>query len=223
MVSLAGHQLVRLRPDGSSEFEWNAWDELKLDDWIESPRPDARDSAGRDFDHPNSIDFDRDGNYIVSFRRLGQVMKIDAETGAVIWRLGGRRNQFRFIGDPLGGFSAQHSARILPNGHILLYDNGARHHPPGSRAVEYALDTLAMSATMVWEFRPQPSLYTPGLGLVQRLVDGGTFIAFAQEGRVTEVGADGLVRWEAEVRVDGEPAVLYRLSRIRSLYRFVVP
>jgi hypothetical protein len=223
VTSLAGHQLVRLRPDGSTEFEWNSWNEVRLEDWIESPRPRARDSVGRDFDHPNSIDFDPEGNYLVSFRRLGQVMKIDGTTGAVLWRLGGSRNQFTFVNDPLGGFSAQHSARLLPNGHVLLYDNGPRHQPPESRAVEYAVDTAAMTATMVWEFRHQPTIYTPGLGLVQRLQDGGTFIAYGQEGRVTEVGPAGEVRWEAEVRVDGEPAVLYRLSRIASLYRFVAP
>jgi hypothetical protein len=83
-VSLAGHQLVRLRADGSTEFEWNAWDHLTFEEWIEPPRPGPADSTGRDFDHPNSLAFDRDGNYLVSFRNLAQVMKIDAETGAIL-------------------------------------------------------------------------------------------------------------------------------------------
>jgi len=169
------------------------------------------------------VDFDRDGNYIVSFRRLEQVIKIDATTGAIRWRLGGRRNQFTFHDDPLGGFSAQHSVRVLPNGHLLLYDNGTRHPEPESRAVEYSLDTVAMTATMVWEFRHLPPIYTPGLGLVQRLGDGGTFIAYGQQGRTTEVGPDGAIRGEAQLQVDGRRAVLYRLSRIASLYRFVPP
>jgi hypothetical protein len=71
----------------------------------------------------------------------------------------------------------------------------------------------------VWEFRHVPPIYTPGLGLVQRLGDGATFIAYGQAGRATEVGPDGGVRWEAELRIDGEPAVLYRMLRIASLYR----
>jgi hypothetical protein len=222
-VSLAGHQLVRLRPDGSTEFEWNAWDHLKVDEWIEPPRPDRGSATGRDFDHPNSLAFDHDGNYIVSFRNTGQVMKIDAVTAEVIWRLGGRRNEFTIARDPLGGFSAQHSARILPNGNLLLYDNGTRHEPPETRAVEYALDLAGMTARMVWEFRHVPAIYTNAVGSVQRLRNGNTFIGYALVGHGTEVGSDGIPRWEVDLSVDGEPAFVYRLVRIGSLYHFLEP
>ena len=57
--------------------------------WIEPPRPDPVNPEQPDYDHPNAIGFDRDGNYIVSWRNLGQVTKIDAQTGQVLWRLGG--------------------------------------------------------------------------------------------------------------------------------------
>ena len=222
-VSLAGHQLVRLRSDGSTEFEWNAWDHLGLDEWIEPPRPDPASTTDSDFDHPNSLGFDRDGNYIVSFRNTAQVMKIDAETGRVIWRLGGRRNEFTIIGDPLGGFSAQHSARILSNSNLLVYDNGTSHVPPETRAVEYALDLAQMTATMVWEFRHVPAIYTSAVGLVQRLHNGNTLIAYGWVGHATEVGPDGIPKWEVDLSVDGEPALVYRMVRIRSLYQYLEP
>jgi hypothetical protein len=220
---LAGHQLLRLRPDGSQEFEWNAWDHVGIDEWIEPPKPDPASPGEPDYDHPNSLGFDLDGNYIVSFRHLGQVMKIDAHTGAIIWRLGGAKNQFTFVNDPLGGFSAQHSARILPDGKLMVYDNGTRHSPPESRAVVYALDLERKTATMMWEFRHVPPIYTPFVGLVQRLSNGNTVIAFAQSGHVTEITPDRSVQWEADVRVDGQPAFCYRLVRIASLYRYSAP
>jgi Arylsulfotransferase (ASST) len=222
-VSLAGHQLVRLRSDGSTEFEWNAWDQVGIDEWIEPPRPDPAGITLGDFDHPNSLGFDRDGNYIVSFRNTAQVMKIDAETGEVIWRLGGIRNEFTIIGDPLGGFSAQHSARILPNGNLLVYDNGTSHMPPETRAVEYVLDLAAMTATMVWDFRRLPPIYTDAVGLVQRLQNGNTLIGYGRVGHATEVGPDGLPRWEVDLSVDGEPAFVYRFVRIGSLYQYLEP
>jgi Arylsulfotransferase (ASST) len=222
-VSLAGHQLLRVRPDGSTEFEWNAWDHLRLDEWIEPPGPAPGDSIGRDFDHPNALAFDRDGNYVVSFRSLGQILKLNRQTGDVIWRLGGVRNEFTIVGDPLGSFSAQHSVRVLPNGNLLLFDNGTRHQPPESRAVEYALDTTAMTATMVWQFRHQPAIYTSSLGLVQRLVNGNTVVGYGLVGRVSEVDGAGGVRWEAELKVDGAPALVYRTVRIASLYRYQEP
>jgi hypothetical protein len=220
---LAGHQVVRLRPDGSTEFTWDAWDHLTLDEWIEPPKPGPVDPQQPDFDHPNSIDFDADGNYIVSFRNLGQVMKIDAQTGAIGWRLGGLKNQFTFLNDPLNGFSAQHSARLLPNGHLLIYDNGTRHQPSGSRAVEYALDFNAMTATLVWQFRHSPIIYTPFVGLVQRLSNGNTVIGYGMAGHVTEATPGQGVAWEADIKVDGNPAFVYRMVRVASLYRYQAP
>jgi hypothetical protein len=222
-ATVAGHYLLRLREDGHPEFAWSAWDHFRIADWIEPPRPGPVDPSQPDFDHPNSMDFDRDGNYIVSFRNLGEVIKIDARTGAILWRLGGTGNQFTFVDDPLQGFSAQHSARILSNGNLLLYDNGTRRQPAETRAVEYALDTVAKTATMVWEFRHTPSIYTPFVGSVQRLVNGNTLIGYAMVGHATEVGADGGLRWEADVRVDGLPAFTYRMLRLGSLYRAAAP
>jgi hypothetical protein len=217
-ASLAGHSLVRLRPDGSTEFVWSAWDHLSLTDWIEPPFPGPVDPDEPDFDHPNALSFDRDSNYIVSWRNLGTITKLDAHTGAILWQLGGVHNQFTFVGDPLGGFSAQHYARILPDGHLLLYDNGERHQPAETRAAEYSLDTLAKTATLVWQYHHTPPIFTPFVGSAQRLGDGATLVGFGMAGVATEVGTDGTARWEATVQVNGAPAFMYRVLRIESLY-----
>jgi hypothetical protein len=222
-VSLAGHQLIRLRPDGSTEYEWNAWDRIGFEEWIEPPRPDPSDATGRDFDHPNGFSFDRDGNYLVSFRHLSQVMKIDAVTGETLWRLGGLKNEFTFLNDPRGGFSAQHSPRILPNGNLLLYDNGTSHQPQESRAVEYALDVGQRTATLVWEFHHTPPIYTPAVGGAQRLKNGNTMVGFGFVGVVCEVRPDASIAWEATLTIAGQPAFLYRPVRIKSLYGYEEP
>jgi len=39
--------------------------------------------------------------------------------------------------------------RVLGNGNLLLFDNGLRHDPSETRAVEYRLDTTAMRATLL--------------------------------------------------------------------------
>lgn len=222
-AQLAGHSVLRLRPDGSTEFSWSGWDHFKVEDWIEPPFPGPADPDEPDFDHPNSLTFDRDGNYIVSWRNQGQITKIDASTGEVHWRLGGVTGQFTFVDDPFDSFSAQHHARILENGHLLLYDNGTRHDPPETRVVEYALDPSAGTATLVWEFRHDPPIYTPFVGSVQRLKNGNTLVGYGTEGLVTEVAPDGVVVWEAAVRLDDNPGVAYRLIRVPSLYRYEAP
>jgi hypothetical protein len=221
-AKIAGHQILRLRADGSVEFTWDAWDHFTIDDWIEPP-PAARTRALTDYAHPNSIDIDKDGHYVVSWRHLGEVNKINSQTGDFIWRLGGRNNQFTFVNDTFGDFNAQHSAVMLDNGNLLLYDNGNRHNPQESRAVEYALDTNAMTATQVWEFRHTPAIFTRGVGSVQRLAGGNTVVGFGGAGIVTEISPAGNVVWEGELTIEGTTTAFYRGRRIRSLYEYLRP
>ncbi len=42
-------------------------------------------------------------------------------------------------------------------------------------------------------------------------------------GRATEARPDGTVAREADVTIDGAPAVLYRMVRVASLYRPAAP
>jgi hypothetical protein len=58
----------------------------------------------------------------------------------MLWRLGGRHNEFTIVGDPLRGFGFQHDVRVLDNGDLLFFDSGLAHSPPESRALEYRLD-----------------------------------------------------------------------------------
>ena len=219
---VAGHQIQRMRSDGVLEFTWDAWRFFSLDDWIEEPAS-IKQNAVSDFDHPNSLHIDTDGNYVVSWRHLAEVNKIHSGNGAIMWRLGGRNNQFTFIQDTFGGFNGQHSAVILDDGNLLLYDNGLRHTPPESRAVEYELDTQAMTARQVWEFRHEPPLYTPFVGSVQRLQNGNTVVGFGGAGTVTEVDPSGTVVWEGELFVENVSAQFYRGRRILSLYAYAKP
>ncbi len=219
-VLLAGHTILRQAPDGSVEFLWSAWDHISLDDWILKPANFSQ-VTNTDFDHPNSLDIDPNGDYIVSFANLWEIMKIDGVTGRTVWRLGGKNNQFGIVGDPLGGFSVQHDVRLLPDGHLLVYDNGYSHTPPQSRAVEYALDLGAMTATMVWEYRHNPSIFTPYVGSVQRYSNGTTLVGFGGGvARVTEVAPSGDVLWEGEATRGGQPLnFFYRMRKTLSLYK----
>jgi hypothetical protein len=215
---VAWHQLQRLRPDGSLEFRWKTSDHFTAAD----QGPEF--TGAKDIDHSNALAIDpADGNYIVSFRQLDALVKIDYQSGAVIWQLGGAKNGFTIMGDPLGGFQGQHSVRALPNGHLLIYDNGVGHVPQESRAVEYALDTSSMTATMVWQFRHAPAIYTSVTGSVERLSNGNTLVAFAHLGVVDEVTPDGRVLWESQLYNGTVAASVYRIRTLPSLYSFETP
>jgi hypothetical protein len=224
-VLLAGHQILRFDPSGQVTFSWNSWDHFVVEDWIEEPLS-LINNTNSDWDHPNSLDIDLDGNYIVSFRNLGEISKIDYRTGEVIWRMGGRNNQFLFVGDePFGLTSGQHCVRVLDNGHLLVYDNGLRHTPPETRIVEFEVDAVStpMTVTRVWQYRHAPAVYTPFTGAVQRLDNGNTFIGYAGVSKVVEVDAGGDVVWEADIKIDGATFAEYRMNKVPSLYEYIRP
>ena len=53
--------------------------------------------------------------------------------GEVVWKLGGRASDFTFVDteeDPDRWALAQHTATELPNGDIMVFDNGAWAHQP---------------------------------------------------------------------------------------------
>jgi outer membrane protein assembly factor BamB len=162
--------------------------------------------------HGNAIDLDTDGNLLVSFRNSDEIAKVDAHSGNVVWRLGGRNNMFQFVNDPFNGFSHQHGIRRLANGNIILFDNGNLHLPQVSRAVEYRLDEQARTATRVWEYRGDSTLYSNALGFAQRLENGNTLICFGIAQHIIEVNAQGEKEWE--LRIDEPFHFPYRAFRI---------
>jgi hypothetical protein len=216
---VAGHQILRIGTTGAVDTVMQGWNYWTHTDKIDPPTSDPS------IDHPNSIDFDLDGGLIVSFRNLGAIIKLDMATHAVVWQLGGARNQFTFVNDPMNGFGGQHSVRVLPNGHLLVFDNGVTHTPQTSRAVEYALDLSAKTATMVWQYMPSPALFNEFTGSVQRLSNGNTVVAWTNAGLFDEVAPDGtLVNRMQLDNAPGSPNMsAYRAIRINNLYSYAQP
>jgi hypothetical protein len=190
---------------GELIFQWRAWDNYDIGDLV--PK------GNTEFAHMNGIDFDVDGNILVSCRHLSEVTKINHDSGEIIWRLSGAHNGFTFINDPFNGTSYQHNISALGNNHYMVFDNGDYHTLEVSRAAEYQLDLTNMTATLVWQFRDKPDKYTYYLGSAQRLPTGNTLINFVQAKypKAIEVDSDGVKHFELSL-VPGSDA--YRAFRL---------
>ena len=94
----------------------------------------------------------------------------------IIWRLGGKNNQFTFINDNLG-FSRQHDIRLFSTGDISLFDNGDYHPTQVSSAVEYKLDEANKTATLVRRIY-HDNIYTNTEGSVQEMPNGNRLISW---------------------------------------------
>lgn len=184
-------------------FQWRSWDHFEID----GARHENLRAHAIDYVHGNAIELDNDGNLLISSRHLDEITKIDRSTGAIIWRLGGKYNQFTFLNDSIS-FSYQHAIRRLANGKILLFDNGnfresinTENKDNGraqySRVVEYSLDEVNRVATLVWQYRRSPDIYGFAMGNAERLKNGNTLICWgATNPNVTEVNPQGEIVFE---------------------------
>ena len=188
-------------------FQWRSWDHFLITD--ASDRIDLT-AHTIDYVHGNSVELDINGNLIISCRHLDEITKINRTSGEIIWRLGGKNNQFQFVND-LRGFSHQHDARYISNGNITLFDNGNILSPRYSSSLEYHLDETNKIATLVWNYSNNPP-YSHAMGNSTRLNNGRTFIGWGTSFNpaATEVKYDGSKTFELVF----DSAQSYRAFRI---------
>ena len=189
---VAGLVIQELDKNKNVIYQWRSWEEMEITDGSHQNFTAAK----IDYAHGNSIEMDYDGHLLVSSRHLDEITKLNRQTGKIIWRLGGKKNQFTFINDDIK-FNYQHDARRVAPGRLLLFDNGNFHSPPFSRAVEYELDEINMTAKLVWQFDHNKEIFGGAMGNAQRLPNGNTFIGWGfTQPNVTEVTPLGKIVYE---------------------------
>lgn len=155
-------------------WQWKAHDYFEFDDvdsvWLNNP-------TSVDWTHSNAIELDTDGNILLSSRHLNEITKINHATGAIMWRMGGKNNQFVFTNDAIG-WTGQHDIRRLNNGHVTLWDNGQYTNPPLGRALELSLNETAKIATVEWEYIQDSAMFSLAMGNHQQLDDNNRLINY---------------------------------------------
>ena len=153
------------------------------------------------YTHANSVQIAPGGQVIMSFRHRNQAIGISPDFEEIEWRLGGPGSDYALADDDV--FWKQHTPLVLANGNVLLFDNGNQRpgtspwpeddgmDPQWSRAMEFRLEDETMTATKVWEFRPEPDRYGAARGSAQRLANGNTLVNFGSGGMIAEADAEG--------------------------------
>ncbi len=171
---LIAHTIHHMDADDNELWRWHSFDHYDILDVDESINLT---NHTIDWTHCNSIEIDPDGNLIISTRNFNEITKISRQTGEIIWRLGGDRNQFQFIND-IRGFGRQHDARVLSNGNLALFDNGHMLIPQYSSYVEYEIDEQNFTATLIRRYSRNSTIFSQSRGGVQELSNGNIFISW---------------------------------------------
>ena len=177
---------------GAIVHEWWSLDHVPITDTDVPP-----DGSHLEYFHMNSVALDTDGNYLISARHTNTIYKVDRRTGAIIWRLGGRKSDFQ-IGAG-AAFAWQHDVEVESRNTFRIFDNEASRTSPGkeTRVVWVKIDPRTRVATMVRELRHPDAISVGVEGGSQHLPDGNTVVSWGSAARVSEFTADGTLVFDA--------------------------
>ncbi len=139
------------------------------------------------------------GNILFSYRSLDIIGVISRKTGEIVWAWGP------------GELDGQHQPNMLPNGHILLFDNGTLRG--WSRVIE--LDPVEEELVWTYTGTPRDSFFSPYISGAQLLPYGNILICEGLRGRLLEVTHDKEIVWEYRSPFGGKGALpaVYRARR----------
>ena len=136
--TVKGDGYVIMNIEGNVTKLWDCFDEM-------NPADDPKIMSSKsDWLHGNSINYDAEGNYYMTFNTISQLWKIDAKTGEVKYRVG--RDGTINIPDE-GNANGMHCANPQSPNEVLIIDN-ARNENEGSRAIMYKVNEGQQSAQL---------------------------------------------------------------------------
>ncbi len=195
LLAPAAWNHLMTRATGEFAFDWAHNNTLQL---IPENAADAREAAaGR----PRRF---APGNIVFSYRSVDVIGVIEYPSGQIVWAWGP------------GVLDGQHKPHMLPNGRLLIFDNGTLRG--WSRVIE--LDPL--TETIVWEYHAEPreSFFSPYISSAQRLPNGNTLICDGGHARLFEVAPGGEIVWEFQnpYRHPNGARAIYRCLRYSPEY-----
>ncbi|MBA3807498.1 MAG: arylsulfotransferase family protein [Solirubrobacterales bacterium] len=194
---------------GLVRYEWHSLDHVALSESYASARHSSQ-LKPFDYFHINSIDVQPGGDLLVDARNTWAAYDVAGKTGKVRWRLEGKRSSFTMGAGTRTAW--QHDARRQSDGTITFFDNGASpsvHRQ--SRAIQLALDTQRMRATLVREDVHATPIVAGSQGNVQTLAGGDWLVGWGEVPYVTEFAAAGVPLFDAHLPAGYESYRAYRL------------
>lgn len=164
-----------------------------------------------DWFHNNSVYYDEINNAIIlSGRHQDAVISVDYESGDLNWIIGDSTNWpdeiksyfFTPIGDSFEWQWSQHSAKVLPNGDIFIFDNGNNRSKDPltyveaqnnySRGVIYRPNTEKMTIEQIYEYGKElgADFYSPYISEVDYLDENHYLIHSGGIGEVNGIAAN---------------------------------
>jgi hypothetical protein len=184
----------------------------------DSPMQGAGSPWGIAWTHVNSMTY-HNGAFYIGPRWFDSIIKVDGETGEMLWELGGyvpERSDFTF--DRENWFSHAHWSQVWDDG-AMVFDNNI-YNGEISGAMEISWDESTMTSEIVWSYYDPEGRFVMMGGDAIKTPGGNYIISFTQLGFMVEVTPDNEVVWEVELDIG---AMTGRMTFIDNIYDFTPP
>ncbi|GAB7361067.1 hypothetical protein MBLNU230_g1107t1 [Neophaeotheca triangularis] len=185
---------------GELLFSWRGSENIPVTDSYSDY--ERNEEIGWDAYHINSLQKNHFGHYLVSFRRLHSLHLINGTSGAAIWHLGGKHNNFRDLSSHRAtDFAWQHHSRFIDANwtQLTVFDNRNLHwsDPVGctddrcSRGVRIKLNHDNMTAMVEQEFFAPQDIGAYAMGSYDQLANGNALLGWGSMASFSEYTAGG--------------------------------
>jgi hypothetical protein len=156
------------------------------------------DKGAWDAYHINAISEDTDGNLLLTARHMSAVYKIDRRTGKIIWKLGGKKSNFKLSSS--SSFFYPHDAQRAADGTLTIFDNRATavdKSRGASRALNLRVDTTKRTVSLANAFRHPINSTATSQGNISELPGGNFFVGWGSSPWFSEYAPDGRLLFAA--------------------------
>ncbi|HZY39045.1 MAG TPA: aryl-sulfate sulfotransferase [Mucilaginibacter sp.] len=185
--TVAGDGILVMDNKAKKIWRWSVFDVL-------DPLKDAKLlKIKKDWIHANSLNFDKDGNYIISFFNNGQIWKVDAHTGKVIWKFG----KGGTITMPAEcDFTQAHAAHINAYGNLMFFDNGVEKHQSGVFALK--LDEKNKTSKLDLHIKLPKEVFNGRMGSAYMINDTSVLVCCSKRHIMVLADRKGTLLWTME-------------------------
>ena len=185
-----GDGILIMDRNGKKIWQWSVFD-------VVDPLKDPQLLKTRkDWMHANSVNYDTDSNYIVSFYNNGQIWKIDAHNGNVLWKLG----KGGTVSMPAEvNFTQAHAVHKNAYGSLMFFDNGVEKKQ--SEVFSLKLDEAKKAAAIDMHFKLPVEVYNERMGSAYMIGDSAILCCCSKKHITVLANKKGALLWTLQTAI----------------------
>lgn len=188
--TIVGDGILILDKNGKELWKWSVFD-------TEDPLKDKSLLKTKDdWVHANSLNYDTDGNFIISFYNNGQIWKVDSKSGKVIWKLG-KGGTLKMSSD--SNFSQAHAAHINQEGELMFFDNGVE--VKQSSVFRMDIDDKEKTAHLKAQIKLPLDIYNERMGSAYMIDDETILVCCSKRHISALVNNEGVLLWTLDSNI----------------------